>query len=212
MSTSSDRKPDLTSMTLLEAARHEKPGAWDLMARIYGPIVFRYCRKMGLSPDDAPDVVQDVFRKLLKHLPTFERQRTGSFRKWLATTTRTTVFDFNAANGDVNDAIGGSAAAEYFQAIPSVLEDDSVLASSRPSKLRDALHEALDMIRDDFSERVWNAFWRTTVDSQNAREVAEELGMGHTAVRMAKSRVLARLKEVIGDSEADEDSGDSSAD
>lgn len=199
-------------MTLLEAARHDKPGAWDLMARIYGPIVFRHCRKMGLSPNDAPDVVQDVFRKLLKHLPTFERQRTGSFRKWLSMTTRTTVLDFNTANGNVNDAIGGSAAAQYFQAIPSILEDDSVLASSRPSKLRDALHEALDIIRAEFSERVWKAFWRTTVDSQNAREVAEELGMGHSAVRMAKSRVLARLKELVGDSGTGDDSEDSSAD
>ena len=205
VTTNREQKPDPTSMTLLHAAQSDKPGAWDLMVRIYGPIVFRNCRKMGLSQDDAPDVVQDVFRKLLKHLPKFERQRTGSFRKWLAMTTRTTVIDFCRANGETNDAIGGSAAIQYFQTIPEIIEDESALSSSRPSKLRDALHDALAMIREEFSEHVWTAFWRTAVDGQNAREVAEELDMGHTAVRMAKSRVLSRLKELIGDSESDDD-------
>lgn len=204
MTTNSERKADSTSMTLLQAAQTEKPGAWDLLVRIYGPIVFHNCRKMGLSQDNAPDIVQDVFRKLLKHLPTFERQRTGSFRKWLATTTRTTVIDFGRANGDVNEAVGGSEAVRYFHEIPAILDDESVLSSARPSKLRDALHEALLLIREEFSERVWTAFWRTAVDGQNAREIAEELGMGHTAVRMAKSRVLARLKELIGDYDSDE--------
>ena len=40
---------------------------------------------------------------------------------------------------------------------------------------------------------------RTTVDEQPSTAVAAELGMTANAVRMAKSRVLRRLREELGD-------------
>jgi RNA polymerase sigma-70 factor (ECF subfamily) len=43
------------------------------------------------------------------------------------------------------------------------------------------------------------AFWRTAVDGQSAAETAAELGMSVPAVRMAKSRVLHRLRQEMGD-------------
>ena len=53
---------------------------------------------------------------------------------------------------------------------------------------------SIAMVRAQFSEHVWAAFWRTTVDAQPAAEVAEELAMSVAAVYQAKSRVLRRLR------------------
>ena len=61
------------------------------------------------------------------------------------------------------------------------------------------VHRALRMIESDFEPSTWQAFWRTTIDSQTAPDVAEELNMSPGAVRQAKHRVFARLREFLAD-------------
>jgi RNA polymerase sigma-70 factor (ECF subfamily) len=60
----------------------------------------------------------------------------------------------------------------------------------------------LDLIRTEFEERTWQCFWRTAVEGRAPREVAVELSMSPGAVRVAKSRVLRRLREELGDAGA----------
>jgi len=60
---------------------------------------------------------------------------------------------------------------------------------------------ALELIRAEFEDRTWQAFWRVTVDGQPTKDVAQELGVTPSAVRLAKSRVLRRLREELGDLE-----------
>lgn len=55
----------------------------------------------------------------------------------------------------------------------------------------------LDLIRPEFEDRTWQAFWRATVDGQESSAVAETLGMTAVAVRQAKSRILRRLREAL---------------
>jgi RNA polymerase sigma-70 factor (ECF subfamily) len=55
------------------------------------------------------------------------------------------------------------------------------------------------LIRGEFSERTWQAFWRTAVEGRAAKDVGAELAMSPGAVRVAKSRVLHRLREELGD-------------
>jgi DNA-directed RNA polymerase specialized sigma24 family protein len=55
------------------------------------------------------------------------------------------------------------------------------------------------LIRNEFEERTWQALWRTTVDGRSPAEVAGELNMTAGAVRVAKSRVLRRLRQELGD-------------
>jgi RNA polymerase sigma-70 factor (ECF subfamily) len=58
---------------------------------------------------------------------------------------------------------------------------------------------ALEQIRGEFEERTWQAFWRTAVEGRAPRDVGAELSMSPGAVRVAKSRVLHRLREELGD-------------
>jgi len=57
----------------------------------------------------------------------------------------------------------------------------------------------LETIRGEFEVRTWQAFWRTTVDGQPPAYVADDLQMSVAAVYMAKSRVLRRLRQAIGE-------------
>jgi RNA polymerase sigma-70 factor (ECF subfamily) len=60
------------------------------------------------------------------------------------------------------------------------------------------VRRALELIRRDFEEQTFRAFWRTAVDDRTAAEVATELGTTVDAVYQAKSRVLRRLREELG--------------
>ncbi len=56
---------------------------------------------------------------------------------------------------------------------------------------------ALELIRAEFEERTWQAFWRTAVNERSSPEVAAELGMTKHAVRQAKCRVVRRVREEL---------------
>jgi RNA polymerase sigma-70 factor (ECF subfamily) len=57
----------------------------------------------------------------------------------------------------------------------------------------------LRQVQHQFEDRTWTAFWRVTVENRLPAEVACELGITANAVRQAKSRVLRRLKEEMGE-------------
>ncbi len=58
---------------------------------------------------------------------------------------------------------------------------------------------ALEQVRLQFEERTWQAFWKVAMEDRPAADVAAELGLSVTSVRQAKSRVLRRLKEELGE-------------
>jgi RNA polymerase sigma-70 factor (ECF subfamily) len=69
---------------------------------------------------------------------------------------------------------------------------------SEPSE-QALLFRALEFIRGEFADRTWQAFWLTAIDGQPAGDVAAALSMKPCAVRVAKYRVLHRLREELGD-------------
>ena len=60
------------------------------------------------------------------------------------------------------------------------------------------LQRTLVVIRSDFDDNTWQAFWRLTVEGHAAGDIAVELGISPGAVRQAKYRVLCRLREEMG--------------
>jgi RNA polymerase sigma-70 factor (ECF subfamily) len=56
---------------------------------------------------------------------------------------------------------------------------------------------AAGVIRGEFKESTWLAFWRTAFDRQSPQQVAADLSMTVGAVYAAMSRVLARLREMV---------------
>jgi len=82
---------------------------------------------------------------------------------------------------------------------PDAPTDSHPTRASLLIRLRDAQNvEAwAERIRSEFQESTWQAFWRSTIDERDGKAVAESLGLSVGAVYVAKSRVIARLKEEI---------------
>ena len=188
--------PGSTSLTLLDRLKQRDPEGWRRHVRLYGPLIYRWCRRGRLQPEDAADVTQEVFRTVAARIDDFRRDRPGdSFRGWLWTITRHKIGDHLRRLRREPDAAGGSDAQERWQQLPDPLPDDDDAAAD----FSDLVHRAMDLVRAEFGDRTWQAFWRATVEGRATKDVAAELGVTPDAVRMAKSRVLRRLREELPD-------------
>lgn len=186
-----------TSLTLLERLRSREQDAWGRMLHLYAPLVRGWCHHQGVHGADADDVAQDVFQAVVTGLEQFQKTRAGdTFRGWLRGITRHKLADFFRRRGAQPQAQGGTAAGEQLQ---QVAQAEVMLPEETPQEVSELYQRALELVRSEFEESSWRAFWRTAVDGQPPADVAAELGMSPPAVRMAKSRVLHRLKQEIGD-------------
>lgn len=190
-----DRTVELTSASLLERAKGKDPAAWRQLVAIYGPLICRWCRQKDLSWQDTEDLVQDVFRGVAEHLADFRRDPSnGSFRGWLWTITNNKIRDYRRRLGRRLVSDPGAAVEQ--------LEDDRAsegATESAPSQdeLIDLVHRSMQLVRTEFEQRTWQAFWSTTVEDRHPQHVAEELGMSLVSVYQAKSRVLSRLRREL---------------
>jgi RNA polymerase sigma-70 factor (ECF subfamily) len=77
--------------------------------------------------------------------------------------------------------------------------DDDEQALADDVALSGVMQRALTAIRCEFQERTWQAFWGVVVEGRSAAEVGAGLQMQPGHVRVAKSRVLQRLRQELGD-------------
>jgi RNA polymerase sigma-70 factor (ECF subfamily) len=185
--------------SLLVRLRTQDPSSWRQLWELFEPVVREWCLRAGLNAHDSADVVQEVFQSVARNLAKFRREKPGdTFRGWLWTITRNKIRDHWRARGQQADAVGGTDAQRRFAELPDELSDD--WSSTAATGTADGLYRrALDQIKAGIEDRTWQAFWQTTVDERPAAEVAEALGMSCGAVYVAKSRVLARLREELGE-------------
>ena len=59
------------------------------------------------------------------------------------------------------------------------------------------VNRALDLLKTEFHDSTWHACWLQVMEDQKASAVAEQLNMPINAVYLAKSRVLARLRQEL---------------
>ncbi len=188
-----------TSPSLLRAAQDNSPVAWRQIVDKYSRRIYRWCRQAGLQPDDASDVVQEVFRSVARKLIDFHHdQERDSFRGWLYTITKNKLRDhFGRRPGRLETAVGGTDAHLRFMEVAEVLTESA--ASHVPPDASRLDHQLIERARAEFSQRDWLLFWRVVVDGQTAQEAGEQFHMTSNAVRLVKMRVLRRLRELAAD-------------
>ena len=79
--------------------------------------------------------------------------------------------------------------------------DEDVKLSHR----RELFRWAADRVKETVKEATWRAFWLTAVEDRPVEDVAHTLGLSTGAVYIARSRVLARLRDEVKRWEDDND-------
>ena len=179
---------------LLNRLRDGQTDAWQRLTEVYGPEVYRWARESRLQESDAADIVQETFAAVAVRIHSFRKDRpSDSFRGWLWTITRSKVCDhFRRMRGKAG-AVGGTAAHERLQEAPAVEEPEQSVQIGTAA----VVHRVMALVRDEFEDRTWQAFWEATMTSQTAAEIGERLGMAKRAVRQAKYRVLQRIRAEV---------------
>jgi RNA polymerase sigma-70 factor (ECF subfamily) len=189
--------PGSTHASLLQRVKARDAQAWQRLVDLYGPLVYFWCCRTSLGREDVADVMQEVFLAVASNIQTFHKGPAGgSFRGWLRTITKNKIRDHFRGHDDAQ-AEGGSSANQRLAQIPdpNVMEEDSAEMDAE----RDLLHRALDLVRGGFEPRTWQAFWRVVVDGKAPADVALALGLSRASVYQARTRVLRRLREELGD-------------
>src|SRR5262249_37761047 len=160
----------------------------------YTPLIRSWLLRYGLQSTDADDLVQEVMGILVREVPNFQHERrTGAFRRWLRgiTVNRLRVF-WRSRQGNPQ-AVGGTDFGEVLNQLEA--------PASGLSRQWDEEHDRhvarrlLELIEPEFEAATWNAFRLLVVEGKRTATVAVELGITANAVRIAKSRVLSRLRQ-----------------
>jgi len=189
-----DEVPQTTRLTLLIRLRDgADKQAWSDFVELYSPVVYGFARRQGLQDADAADLVQEVLRSVARSIPNYDRQK-GRFRSWLMGVVRNRLSEFWAARARQATGSGDTRVLKHMEQLPSREDVEDVWEQEYR---RSVFRLAVARIRDNFADSNWQAFWQTHVEGKTTREVAKSLGMSEGAVYVAKSRVMARLKEQV---------------
>lgn len=186
-----------TSRSLLARARKHDDRAWEKLVELYAPLAYYWCRRGRVAQQDISDVVQEVFRAVVVGIDTFRKERPGdTFRGWLRTVTRSKIGDYFRRQRHTPLPSGSDLSPHEPRAEPEPDFDEQDESAERALFFR-----GLDAIKDQFEPHVWDAFWRVVVEDQSVADVAQALHMRPGTVRVAKCRVLQRLRQELGDLE-----------
>lgn len=187
--------PQSTSTSLLQQVQSGDDLAWFRLVSSYTPLIESWTRQQGIRRSDSEDIIQNVFLAVAQHIREFGRvQVSNSFRAWLWTITRSKIIDHVRSSKKRPNSIAGDYMGTI-QAPDRLAEARS--ASDTKDDLNTLVGTALEIIRLDFSQQTWTAFWQTCALGRPPSEVAQEMGMTAAAVCMCRARIMRRLRETI---------------
>jgi RNA polymerase sigma-70 factor (ECF subfamily) len=169
----------------------------------YQPLILAWCRRRGLHEDDAEDVGSRVLEKLFRAFREGKYDSRRRFRSWLKTVVDHAVSDWLRARarhpGDrgvgasdhqeiLNNLTAPDASAELVEELDRSLDRE-----------RRLVQQAVAQVQREYDpqSQTWRAFEELALKGRPAAEVAAELGMSTPAVRMARLRVVAKLRGAL---------------
>ena len=190
-----DEVPDTRPSLLVRLRDPRDDRAWTEFTAIYSPLIYRLACRKGFQDADAEDLVQEVLRGRFRHGPLGTRamQRAVSQLAVPDRAEHDAELHRQPAPTSAGDGLGGNSAAPRDRPSPS--PEDSALFETEYK--RQLFRWAAEQVSGEFRGTTWAAFWETGVEGKKAQVVADTLGMSVGAVYMAKSRVVARIRQVI---------------
>lgn len=177
MATMQTGDDDVSDEEIVARAQRDPRHFAPLYRRYAKPIHAFVLRRTG-DPEQAADITSQVFTRALAALP---RYRNGPFRGWIYAIARNVVIDSRRRA----KPIVPMASAEMI-ASRDVAPDEQAIANESRATLMAALDTLTETQRHIVLLRL---------SGLTGREVAEELGIGYTAMKSAQYRAFLRLRQ-----------------
>lgn len=166
--------------------------AWQEFHRLYAGLISRVAARQGLQDADVEDVVQTVLLKLAKAMPEFEYDRAkGRFRGFLKTIAMREIVDRFRQKGRGPNVL---VSAEALGGVAADADADRIWEEEWRTY---HVQQAMRTIEVEFSEKDRMAFEQYANQGRSPQETADSLQISVDHVYRAKSRILARLSELV---------------
>lgn len=192
--------PSTRASLLLRLRDPQDHRAWVEFVTLYEPVIYRLLRRHGLQDSDAREIMQELFLAVSGNIDRWDpAKERGSFRGWLRRVTRNLVINWLKHRDRRVVATGGSEMLAMLDMLPAPEEPAS---EEFDYELRRVMFQrAAEQVRAEVQPATWEAFWETSIAGKSPADVAEKLGMSLGAIRVAKCRVLARLRAKVNELE-----------
>ncbi len=186
--------PETRASLILRLHDGADVAAWDELVELYGPVIYRLARRKGLQPADADDLVQEVLVSVSRSIEAWlEKSDRGGFRAWLFCITRNAAINFLTRTKNKALSPGGADAASL---LANHADEEPDSHEFDLEYRRETFRWASRRVQEVVTDRSWQAFWRTTVEGEAVSDVARSLDMTPGSVYIARSRIMARLREL----------------
>lgn len=168
---------------------------WNNFVLVYTPLLKFWIRKKNVPQSAEDDVFQDALHKIYNSIGNFERDvAKGKFRGWLRTIVERQAADyFRSLPQDQGTP------QELLDGLVNRDQKDADEIDGEQQALEEVKARALELVRESTAEKTWQMFCMMTVDEVPTAKIAKQFGTTEANVRVAKSRVLGRLRKYLID-------------
>lgn len=172
-------------------------GRWKSFVLVYSPLLRFWIDHKRVPSSAQDDILQECLKSIFLGIGEFQRHKfeSGSFRGWLRTIVNRRVADYFRASSHLKNA-----PPELLLVAEAREQRDPAELVAEEAALKELEARALHLIRESTAERTWQMFWLSTVEQLPTAKIAEQFEVTPAAVRVAKARVIGRLRKMFVDS------------
>ncbi|MGD9645917.1 MAG: RNA polymerase sigma factor [Pirellulales bacterium] len=166
--------------------------AWDDFYELYSRILLRFANKLRYPAHEADDLLQEVWKEILRQLPGFEYDPAkGGFRRWLFTIVQRRAIDFARAR---------SRRVEPTSSLTGELPDRFAPLPEEELNRRfhaEVVQDAIEQFRQTAKEPSWRVFELCRLRGLTSAQAAEILEITPEATRKRLERATKEFRETI---------------
>ena len=188
------RPPETRHSLIVRLKDQRNDLAWTEFVCAYEPFLMRLVRKQGTPDRHVADVSQQLLIAIARSVDGWKPDgKAASFRRWLGRVARNVVIKFMMRERKQVTGQGGS----DFLTLTEEMPDASIDAEQARRYEQELILWAAELVRVEFRETSWRAFWETQIEGRSVADVSEELRVSAGSIYMSRSRIFARIRSHI---------------
>lgn len=161
---------------------------WERFVRLFTPLLRQWAVRFEVDAGAVEDLLQELFVLLIRELPKFQYDPSRSFRAWLWTVFRHASLAWRKRQPQAGMGL---------DLLEELASPDSIAEATEAEYRRYLLGRIIQIVQTDFPTTTWRIFQQLAIEGRSGGDVAHEFGVTVNAVYLARSRVLARLREEL---------------